>query len=207
MTKREKNILSILASVNETVLLPFKNEQGIIVSYIVISGVPTRFETSPEHPDNPRIVKEYLTDSDKLLFLRQFGQYMQDESLQSYGRSHYIPCPELRFRYTETERHLLERLDVGAFDCQCICYFESDYGATFTWAIENGIPTEYKTPRSVRVFDGKENETINKKSIIYRKCLTDDSKLEFFQRYGRDMHDDEAIDYCWANRYKLYHKK
>ena len=47
MTKREKTMLSILASVNETVIMPFQNEQGIIVSYVVISGLPVRFETSP----------------------------------------------------------------------------------------------------------------------------------------------------------------
>ena len=199
MTKREKTMLRILASINETVIMPFKNEQGIIVSYMVISGIPTRFETSPECPDNPQIAKEYTTDNDKLLFLRQFGQYMQDESLQRYCLSHYVPCSELRFRYTETERHLLSRLDAGDFDGRLDYYRESLYGSTFTYEIMNGIPIKYKQGKATRYFNGEENETISKEVRIYRKYLTDDAKLEFFQRFGRDMHDDEAVDYCWAN--------
>lgn len=207
MTKREKTMLSILASVNETVIMPFQNDYGLIVSYVVISGLPVRFETSPEYPDKPQATKEYATDTDKLLFLQQFGQYMQNEALQRYGVSHYVPCPELRFRYTEMERHLLMRLDAGEFDGPLDYYWESLHGITFTYEIVNGLPIEYKQGKSTRYFDGKENEIISKDAHIYRKYLTDDDKLEFFQRFGRDMHDDEVVDYCWANRYKLYRKK
>lgn len=206
MTKREKTMLSILASVNETVIMPFQNEQGIIVSYVVISGLPVRFETSPEHHNKPQVTKEYVTDADKLLFLRQFGQYMQDESLRGYGSSHYVPCPELRFRYTETERHLLARLDAGIFDGPIPHYWESPYGASFNWVIENGIPVEYKLPKATRFFDGNENETISKDAHIYRKCITDDDKLDFFQKFGRDLTDDEAFDYCWEYTHKRYQK-
>lgn len=207
MTKHETKMLAILSTINECVIMPFRNEDEDIISYTVTLGIPAKYMAKKDHPDELEVVKEYTTDNDKLLFLRQFGMYMKDSELRQYGYSHYVLCKELRYRYTKTEQHLLERLDAGEFDCPLIYYFESDYGNTFTWSIENGIPIEYKTSRSARVFNGRENETIDKKPNIYRKCLTDDSKLEFFQRYGRDMHDDEAIDYCWANRYKLYREK
>lgn len=214
MTKREKTMLDILSTVDECVIQPFYNKENIIVSYFVMSGTPVRFESKPLQSassgrlphSEPEVAKEYKTDADKLLFLKQFGQYMNNDALRAYGRSHCLPCAELRYRYSETERRLLARLDAGDFDGPLDYYWESRYGSTFTYEIVNGIPIEYKQGKSTRFFDGKETETISKDAHIRRKYLTDDDKLEFLQRFGRDMADEEAFDYSWESWSKRYQK-
>lgn len=60
--------------------------------------------------------------------------------------------------------------------------------------IKNGIPESYKVGESEKFFNGKENETIpGKREIDYYD--TDERKLDFLQRYGWLMDDDDVKAY------------
>lgn len=104
---------------------------------------------------------------------------------------------------TEVELHLLERLANGEFDGFKGSYFwpNSVYWST----IEDGIPTRWKQGPGTDFFNGKENEHIPGKTKVYKRFLTDDEKLEFFRKYGREIHDQEVQDYYWNNWEKMYH--
>lgn len=103
---------------------------------------------------------------------------------------------------TEVELHLLERLANGEFDGFKGSYFwpNSVYWST----IEDGIPIRWKQGPGTDFFNGKENEHIPGKTKVYKRFLTDDEKLEFFRKYGREMPDQEVQDYYWNNWEKMY---
>lgn len=60
--------------------------------------------------------------------------------------------------------------------------------------IKNGEPVSYRQSESERFFNGRENETIEgKREEAHYK--TDEMKLDFLQRYGWLMKDDEVKAY------------
>lgn len=60
--------------------------------------------------------------------------------------------------------------------------------------IRNGIPVSYRQGESSRFFNGKENETIPG-ARQEEHFDTDDRKLEFLQKYGWLMDDEEVKAY------------
>lgn len=60
--------------------------------------------------------------------------------------------------------------------------------------IKDGEPVSYRQGESERFFNGKENERIPGKRIE-EHYDTDDRKLEFLQRYGWLMNNDEVKAY------------
>ena len=60
--------------------------------------------------------------------------------------------------------------------------------------IKDGIPVSYRQGESSRYFNGKENETIPgaRQEEIFD---TDERKLEFLQKYGWLMHDEDVRSY------------
>ena len=86
---------------------------------------------------------------------------------------------------TAEEKSLLEKLASGILDG--IVGDEREYrGHRSVYCgkyIKNGVPVSYRQGESTRFFNGKENEQISGKreEVHYN---TDDLKLEFLQRYG-----------------------
>ncbi len=60
--------------------------------------------------------------------------------------------------------------------------------------IKDGVPVSYRQGESERSFNGKENERIPGKREEER-FTTDERKLEFLQRYGWLMNDEDAVAY------------
>ncbi len=204
---------------------PFKSANGYIICYGITCGIPEKYISHPNKIgyQSPRPVRRYKTDGQRLVFLMEFGHYMPDEIFQEYSKKSgmaitlpksprelaekakteemKVPLPK-----TETELHLLKRLAAGELDGS-INYGWIVKGGSWHWCvIENGIPVQYSQAKDSKFFNNKENETIEASPKVYKKYLTDDEKIEFFQKFGRDMKDEEAQAYYWDNWKKKYQR-
>ena len=96
----------------------------------------------------------------------------------------------------EEEEFLLAKLASGALDG--LVGDERTYGVqkNVYWGkyIKDGEPVSYRQGESERFFNGKENERIPGKRTEER-YNTDERKLEFLQRFGWLMDDDDAQAY------------
>ena len=97
---------------------------------------------------------------------------------------------------TVQELNLLAKLASGALDGMVgdervyHCY-KSIYCGKY---IKDGVPVSYRQGESERFFNGRENERIPGKREEERYD-TEDRKLEFLQRYGWLMDDEEVRTY------------
>lgn len=97
---------------------------------------------------------------------------------------------------TREERHLLEKLRHGVLDGdvgeeRVYQGYSNVYCGKY---IKDGEPVSYREGESRRFFNGKENERIpgRRKEEHYD---TDERKLEFLQKYGWLIDDEEAKAY------------
>ena len=99
-------------------------------------------------------------------------------------------------RKTKEEKNLLAKLASGVLDgavgreLECGGYKKVYVGKY----IKDGEPVSYREGEGSKFFNGKENEYISGKRTI-QTCDTDDEKLEFMQKYGWLMDDDDAKAY------------
>lgn len=227
MTNNEDFMLRLLDSgtYDGIVGRAYYDERGFIIGYFIVGGLPEKTIARPSlssgdtnsigiQYDRPRTVKRYRTDEQRLLFLKQYGHYINDNLFQEYSTTSGLaidlpttyqpPCNSPHPQRTSLEVSLLARLAAGEFDG-----YKGNYwwpNATFWCTIENGSPIRWKQNPGTKVFNGKENEYIPGKISIYRKYLTDDEKLEFFQKFGWEMTDQEAVDYSWDARQRRYNR-
>ncbi len=97
---------------------------------------------------------------------------------------------------TREEQSLLAKLASGALDGMVgdereYRGYKSVYCGKY---IKDGVPVSYRQGESERFFNGRENERIPGKREEERYD-TDDRKLEFLQRYGWLMDDEEVRAY------------
>lgn len=97
---------------------------------------------------------------------------------------------------TEEEENLLRKLASGSIDGmvgdeRVYHGYKDVYCGKY---IKHGEPISYREGESTRFFDGKENERISG-SRTEEHYDTDDKKLEFLQKYGWLMDDDEVRAY------------
>ena len=97
---------------------------------------------------------------------------------------------------TREERNLLDKLASGTLDGMVgdereYRGYKSVYCGKY---IKNGVPVSYREGDSDRFFNGRENELIpgKREEEFYE---TDEQKLEFLQRYGWLMDDEEVRIY------------
>lgn len=228
-TDKEKFMLHLLhtGTCDGPVGRIFRNKKGCLVSYFVVCGIPTLTISKPVKPDDTgpietAIVIEYRSDYEKLFFLKAFGHYMRDEIFQEYSKASGLAitlpksprelAEEAKAKEmdvsppkTEIELNLLKRLSAGELDGS-INHGWIVKGGSWHWCIiENGIPIQYRQAKDSKFFNGKENETIEASPKVYKKYLTDDEKIDFFQKFGRDVKDKEVQDYywaCWKEKYQ-----
>ncbi len=97
---------------------------------------------------------------------------------------------------TKDERKLLKKMNSGVLDGMVgdeLVYgtYKKVYCGKY---IKDGMPVSYRQGESERFFNGKENERISgKRTEEYYD--TDARKLEFLQRYGWLIDDDEVKAY------------
>lgn len=201
---------------------PFKSANGYIICYGITCGIPEKYISHPNKIgyQSPRPVQRYKTDGQRLVFLMEFGHYMPDEIFQEYSKKSgmAITLPKSPRELaeeakteeieaplkTEIELHLLKRLSAGELD-GLINYGWIVKGGSWHWCvIENSVPVQYSQAKDSKFFNNKENETIEASPKVYKKYLTDDEKIEFFQKFGRDIKDEEAQKYYWDNWKKKY---
>lgn len=211
MTEFEKELLFVLAGLDVPVGNPFYDSRNFIISYWIMSGVPTKSEARPKYASsrkvytNPVIVKTWETDEEKLDFLRKFGGQLSDPIFHKYNLI-AMDMLDASSTFTDIELRLLDRLKNGDFDGPLGHYWEKKGGSTGFCEIVKGTPIQFSTGRSTRVFNGKENEVIPGKTRVYIRYDTDELKIEFFRTFGRDMTDKEVLDYYWDNWEKRYKK-
>lgn len=204
MTMEENLILKELAWSEGPIGKPFYDSQKNIISYWIIKGVPTKLEayplsSSPRKYSDPMTVQEWRTDEEKLDFVRQFGTGMEDPIFQNYSRAS-------RPQRTDVELRLLKRLASGEFDGPLNNYWVKRNGSYGWCEIQHGVPIQFSQTKSTRFFNGTENETIPGKIKTYLQYKTDEEKLDFFRKFGRDMTDEDARKYYWDNWSKRYQK-
>ena len=97
---------------------------------------------------------------------------------------------------TNEEKRLLAKLASGVFDGM-VGDEKVYYGYRKVYCgkyIKDGEPVSYRQGESTRFFNGKENERIPGKRTE-EHYDTDDRKLEFLQRYGWLINDDDVRKY------------
>ena len=97
---------------------------------------------------------------------------------------------------TTEEKNLLRRLSRGELDGPVGDDFVTgSYKKVYHWKfIKDGIPVFVREGESTRFFNGKENERIPGKRTE-QKFETDEQKLDFLQRFGWLIPDEEARAY------------
>ena len=104
-------------------------------------------------------------------------------------------------KHTKEERNLLQKLKDGELDGRVGDTLE--YGdhkkVYYDKFIKDGIPTVRRTGEGYKFFDGKENTRVpgNVEDTPYEN---DSDKLEFLQRYGWLIDDQDAKEY--SKKYK-----
>lgn len=96
---------------------------------------------------------------------------------------------------TKEEKNLLAKLLSGVLDGQVGNDLTTTGGSTVWTAIKNGKPIQFKQGPGGKIFNGKENERFNGVLHILKEWVTDDEKLEFLQKLGWLIKDDEVKAY------------
>ena len=97
-TKEEKNLLAMLCSgiLDGIVGDDLTTDGGSIVRTVIKDGVPTRYKQGPggkffDNKENIRFdgvrhtLQEWITDEEKLEFLRKLGWLMKNEAVRAYS--------------------------------------------------------------------------------------------------------------------------
>lgn len=99
-------------------------------------------------------------------------------------------------KMTNEEKRLLNKLSSGDLDGMVGDEWVSQgYKKTYSGKyIKDGEPVSYRQGESVRFFNGKENERIPGK-VTEEHYDTDEKKLDFLQKYGWLIDDQDAKAY------------
>ena len=104
-------------------------------------------------------------------------------------------------------KDILSNLASGAYDGERIDNEEN--GVSWGFYIDDGTPVKYREGKSIKFFNGKENERISGNRTEER-FDTNEQKETFFQKYGylHNMFDDhpEVMDYS-RDYYEKQNKK
>ena len=96
---------------------------------------------------------------------------------------------------TDEEQKLLRRLAAGELEGLVGNVLTTDGGASVWSCIEDGIPIQYKQGPGSKYFNGKENEHVPGALRKRKTWKSDDEKLEFLQKFGWLIKDDEVQAY------------
>ena len=98
-------------------------------------------------------------------------------------------------RKTKEEKNLLKKIADGVLDGQVGDDLITSGKSTVWTTIKDGIITRYKQGPDRKFFNGKENEWISGVLHVLKEWKTDDEILEFLQKFGWLMNDEDARKY------------
>ena len=101
---------------------------------------------------------------------------------------------------TKEEIGLLKLLSSGELDGYVGKTYYTSGGSTIWTVIEKGNPVRYKKGPGGKFFDGKENVRYEGVKHTLAEWKTDNEKLEFLQKYGWLIENDDVKDY--SSKYK-----
>lgn len=98
LTVEEKVLLNLLRCSDGPVGKPFRSKRGSFISLFVSNGVPAMYKTKPIRKKvqgrietvgytEPELVKEYRSEKERLLFIKEYGHYMEDKIFQDYSNT------------------------------------------------------------------------------------------------------------------------
>lgn len=96
---------------------------------------------------------------------------------------------------TSEEKRLLDKFFSGALDGIVGDIFTTSGGSSVWTIIKNGRITRYKQGPTTRFFNGEENERLPGVLHTLAEWVTEDQILEFFQKFGWLMSDNDASSY------------
>ena len=102
--------------------------------------------------------------------------------------------------FTKEEIGLLKLLSSGELDGYVGDFLFTTGGSTVWTEIKNGIPVRYKQGPGGKFFNGKENERYEGVKHTLAEYKTDIQKLEFLQKYGWLIENDDVKNY--SSRFK-----
>ncbi len=106
--------------------------------------------------------------------------------------------------FTKEEIGLLKLLSSGELDGYVGDFLFTTGGSTVWTEIKNGIPVRYKQGPGGKFFNGKENERYEGVKHTLAEYKTDIQKLEFLQKYGWLIENDDVKNY--SSRFKPEYK-
>lgn len=229
MMLREQVILQMLSigQYDGPVGEPFIDKDGHLIEHRIEHGIPRTYQRKPspiltlltgkETYGKPNAIAEYLTDDDKLMFLRQHGSQMKERNVRVYSNNYDITKaklasakpkrrvtdPSLRnkrgkcsYPKTEEELTLLSRLKSHELDGKVGDTLpDNGYGSSYWFEIINGVPMQIKLGPGGKFFNNKENEHWESEPKIAHRYRSDDEKILFLRRYGWLMDDPAVKEY------------
>lgn len=106
---------------------------------------------------------------------------------------------------SKEENNLLKKLASGLLDGLVGSDLETSGGSRVWTEIKNGKPARYKKGPGGNSFNGKENERHEGVLHTLEEWDTDEEKLEFLQKFGWLIDDEEVQDY--SAKFKPQKKK
>lgn len=94
-----------------------------------------------------------------------------------------------------SEKKLLSKLGSGALDGIVGDELTTSGGSSVWIAIKDGIPRQLKQGPNRKIFNGKENETVEGILHVLQEWSTDEQKLQFLQKFGWLMKDADVKTY------------
>lgn len=225
LTVEEKVLLNLLRCSDGFVGKSFCGKRGSFITLLITNGIPASYKTKPIRRKvqgqmetigyyDPELIREYRSEKERLLFIKQYGHYMEDKVFQDYSRASgfaikleefHSPSPEkndeeeFNAPKTDFEIHLLNRLHNGELDGPVGTPCDNGHGSTIWYCIEGGVIKKLKLGLIKRVFNGDENEEIIPDWKVVEILETETRQLNFLRRSGCHMKDPEVQAY--SNQY------
>ena len=96
---------------------------------------------------------------------------------------------------TNEEMNLLKKLSSGSLDGIVGDNVITSGGSSVWKEIKNGLPAMFKKGPGGKLFNGKENERFEGVLHTLQEWVTDEEKLQFFQKFGWLMKDTDVKAY------------
>ncbi len=98
LTVEEKVLLNLLRSSDGPVGKYFCSERGSFITLWISNGIPAMYKTKPIRKKiqgriktigyaESKLVKEYCSEKERLLFIKEYGHYMEDKIFQDYSHA------------------------------------------------------------------------------------------------------------------------
>lgn len=191
---------------------PYSDDHGHLIRYCIEQGIPRIYEKAPKQSlfrkndgitsyGREKMVSEYLTDEEKLLFFRQEGFRMRELHAWFYS----IGSPDELSHLTGDEKLLLNALHIE--DGLIGRTFYDSKKNIISFLITEGIPKKYESKPQRRRIDGHLKAVAYSDPIVVKEYHTPKDKLVFIMRFGHYMKNELLQDYSKKSGFAIYFKE